>query len=433
LNEYNFKRMSRSVIQVENVSKQYRLGKIGTGALVHDLNRWWHGVRGRQDPYLKVGDENDRTKKGNSGYVWALKNISLEVNQGDIVGIIGRNGAGKSTLLKILSRTTTPTSGFIKIKGRIASLLEVGTGFHPELTGKENVFLNGAILGMRTKEVRSKFDQIVNFAGVEKYIDTPVKRYSSGMYVRLAFAVAAHLDPEILVVDEVLAVGDAEFQKKALGKMNDVSKSEGRTVLFVSHNISSLRRLCVRGAYLNNGNLDFVGDIDSAVSRYMESGFNPQVVRQTTDFSILSVSFHNNSDLEIKTFSTHDDIQIKLTCNIQKEYSKVSFAIGFDNRMENRVMSLWSAYVGEYYDLVPGLAEITFSVSKIKLLPGEYFIHVYVDHRGGELVRVDKITKVTVSFIEAFGLVVEPKTSQGYYLEDFSINSKIKALTRQES
>lgn len=209
--------MPRSVIKVENLSKQYRLGEVGTGTLHHDINRWWHKLRGKDDPYLKIGEENDRTAWGASKYVWALKDINFEVKEGDVLGIIGRNGAGKSTLLKILSRTTAPTTGLVRVKGRIASLLEVGTGFHPELSGRENVYLNGAILGMTKAEITRKFDEIVDFAGVERYIDTPVKRYSSGMYVRLAFAVAAHLEPEILIVDEVLAVGDAEFQKKGFG------------------------------------------------------------------------------------------------------------------------------------------------------------------------------------------------------------------------
>jgi lipopolysaccharide transport system ATP-binding protein len=227
------------VIKAENVSKLYRLGQVGTGTLSHDLKRWWALTRGKEDPYMKVGVENDRTKKSNSDYAWALQDINFNVERGDTLGIIGKNGAGKSTLLKILSRVTTPTKGEIKVRGRIASLLEVGTGFHPELTGKENIYMNGAILGMTKREISSKFDEIVDFAGVELYINTPVKRYSSGMYVRLAFAVAAHLEPEILIVDEVLAVGDAEFQKKCLGKMGDVA-SHGRTIIFVSHNMQAV-------------------------------------------------------------------------------------------------------------------------------------------------------------------------------------------------
>ena len=263
--------MSNTVIEFNNVGKQYILGMIGTGTLSQDLNRWWARVRGKEDPFLKIGDTNDRTQKGDSRFVWALRDINFKVEQGDVVGIVGKNGAGKSTLLKILSRVTSPTTGDIKIKGRIASLLEVGTGFHPEMTGRENIFMNGSIMGMTKAEIRSKFDEIVDFAGVAKYVDTPVKRYSSGMMVRLGFAIAAHLEPEILVVDEVLAVGDAEFQKKAIGKMQDVSKGEGRTVLFVSHNMAAVRSLCTRGVLLKDGTIDFIGTIPNTLDRYLEN------------------------------------------------------------------------------------------------------------------------------------------------------------------
>lgn len=263
--------MGNTVIEFNNVGKQYILGTIGTGTLSQDLNRWWAHVRGKEDPFIKIGDTNDRTQKGNSRFVWALRDINFKVEQGDVVGIIGKNGAGKSTLLKILSRVTSPTTGDIKIKGRIASLLEVGTGFHPEMTGRENIFMNGSIMGMTKAEIRSKFDEIVDFAGVAKYVDTPVKRYSSGMMVRLGFAIAAHLEPEILVVDEVLAVGDAEFQKKAIGKMQDVSKGEGRTVLFVSHNMAAVRSLCTRGIMLKNGMVDYIGSIPDTLDHYLKN------------------------------------------------------------------------------------------------------------------------------------------------------------------
>jgi lipopolysaccharide transport system ATP-binding protein len=262
--------MSQTVIEIEGLSKQYRLGQVGTGTLSHDLNRWWYKVRGKEDPFLKIGEANNRATKGNSDYVWSLDDINFSVNSGDVVGIIGKNGAGKSTLLKVLSKVTSPTTGKVKVRGRIASLLEVGTGFHPELTGRENIFLNGAILGMKKHEISAKFDEIVAFSGVERYIDTPVKRYSSGMYVRLAFAVAAHLEPEILIVDEVLAVGDAEFQKKCLGKMKDVSGA-GRTVLFVSHNMAAVKSLCNRGIMLKNGKVVLDADVDTVVQRYLKS------------------------------------------------------------------------------------------------------------------------------------------------------------------
>lgn len=267
---FNNNRLNKNTaIKAVDISKQYRLGEVGTGTITHDLNRFWAKIRGKEDPYLKIGESNDRSKKGDSEYVWSLKDINFEIEKGDAVGIIGRNGAGKSTLLKLLSRVTQPTTGHFEVSGRIASLLEVGTGFNPEMTGRENIFLNGAILGMRRNEIKRKFDEIVDFAGVERYIDTPVKRYSSGMYVRLAFAVAAHLESEILIVDEVLAVGDAEFQKKCLGKMGDVSKGEGRTVLFVSHNMASVKTLCNNGILLKNGAVDYVGDVDSCVSFYL--------------------------------------------------------------------------------------------------------------------------------------------------------------------
>ena len=255
-------------IKVENLSKQYRLGQIGTGTLSHDLNRWWASLRGKEDPYAQIGAANDRSQKAVSDYVWALKDINIEIEQGDAVGIIGRNGAGKSTLLKILSRTTLPTTGSVKMKGRIASLLEVGTGFHPEMTGRENIYQNGAILGMTRHEITRKFDEIVDFSGCEAYIDTPVKRYSSGMYVRLAFAVVAHLESEILIVDEVLAVGDAEFQKKCLGKMSDVSKGEGRTVLFVSHNMAAVSSLCNNAVLMEHGTIHLINKPKIIIPEY---------------------------------------------------------------------------------------------------------------------------------------------------------------------
>lgn len=259
-----------TAIEFNNISKQYRLGLVSTKTLSHDLNRWWQtAVLHKEDPYLKIGSVNDRSKAADSEYVWALRDIDFKVEQGDVVGIIGKNGAGKSTLLKLLSKVTGPTTGTIRAKGRIGSLLEVGTGFHPEMTGRENIYMNGAILGMTKQEIRKKLDEIVDFSGCERYIDTPVKRYSSGMMVRLGFAVAAHLDPEILVVDEVLAVGDAEFQKKAIGKMQDVSKGEGRTVLFVSHNMTSIKALCKRGVILKNGLLVDDGDVDTVVTHYL--------------------------------------------------------------------------------------------------------------------------------------------------------------------
>lgn len=260
-----------TAIEFNHVSKQYRLGLVSTRTLSHDLNRWWQtSILHKEDPYLKIGSVNDRSKAADSEYVWALRDIDFKVEKGDVVGIIGKNGAGKSTLLKLLSRVTGPTTGTIKARGRIGSLLEVGTGFHPEMTGRENIYMNGAILGMTKQEISKKLDEIVDFSGCERYIDTPVKRYSSGMTVRLGFAVAAHLDPEILVVDEVLAVGDAEFQKKAVGKIQEVSNGEGRTVLFVSHNMTAIKNLCKTGVLLENGTVKYTsGVIDDVVNKYL--------------------------------------------------------------------------------------------------------------------------------------------------------------------
>ena len=284
-----------TIIKFEDISKQYRLGSVNTGTLKHDLNRWWAmNIRGKEDPYLKIGEVNNRATKGISEYVWALKNIDFEVEQGDVLGIIGKNGAGKSTLLKILSRVTSPSTGSIKSNGRIASLLEVGTGFHPELTGRDNIYMNGAILGMSKQEISRKLDEIVDFSGIERYLDTPTKRYSSGMTVRLGFAIAAHLDPEILVVDEVLAVGDAEFQKKAIGKMQDVSKGDGRTVLFVSHNMASVRSLCNKGIVLENGSVAYNSDsIDKAINYYLDKNTNQNRNDLNKNLQIVSPKIKN--------------------------------------------------------------------------------------------------------------------------------------------
>ena len=287
-----------TAIEFNHVGKQYRLGLVSTGTISHDLNRWWQtAILRKEDPYLKIGSVNDRTQKADSDYVWALRDIDFKVEQGDVVGIIGKNGAGKSTLLKLLSKVTGPTVGTIRARGRIASLLEVGTGFHGEMTGRENIYTNGAILGMKKHEIDAKIDEIIDFSGCEKYIDTPVKRYSSGMTVRLGFAVAAHLDPEILVVDEVLAVGDAEFQKKAIGKMRDVSRGEGRTVLFVSHNMASVKSLCKTGVLLENGGVKYIGGINDTVDYYIGDGGSSE----NQYFDDLSIA-PGNDVVRIKSF-----------------------------------------------------------------------------------------------------------------------------------
>jgi lipopolysaccharide transport system ATP-binding protein len=323
-----------TAIKVENLSKIYRLGEIGTGTISRDLERWVKmNVLGKEDPFLKIGESNDRSQKGGSDLVYSLQDLNFEIQQGDAVGIIGRNGAGKSTLLKILSRVTTPTTGKINIKGRVASLLEVGTGFHPELTGRENIYLNGAILGMRKREIDRKFDEIVDFSGVERYIDTPVKRYSSGMYVRLAFAVAAHLESEILIVDEVLAVGDAEFQKKCLGKMGDVSKGEGRTVLFVSHNMGSITQLCKNSIYLMDGNVREIGITKKIVESYLlfKSNKSNQFISNNKD-KIAYLEFfetQNLSGIKTEVYNIDDNIILKMKFKLLEydENSKISITI----------------------------------------------------------------------------------------------------------
>ncbi|MDO3643050.1 ABC transporter ATP-binding protein [Mucilaginibacter sp. L3T2-6] len=321
------------VIRAENLSKAYQLGEIGTGTLSRDLERFWAKLRGKEDPFLKIGETNDRSVKGTSDVVWSLRDINFEIEQGDAVGIIGRNGAGKSTLLKILGRVTAPTAGSVKLKGRVASLLEVGTGFHPDLTGRENIYLNGAILGMRKAEIRRKFDEIVDFSGVERYVDTPVKRYSSGMYVRLAFAVAAHLESEIMIVDEVLAVGDAEFQKKCLGKMGDVSRGEGRTVLFVSHNMGAINNLCKRAIVLDKGSVYFEGHVNESIKAYFSTNaqensgryYNSNLI--TDGFS--SIILKNNESEEANEFEISDDINIsaKFLTTLKYASAKISFTI----------------------------------------------------------------------------------------------------------
>ncbi len=336
-----------TAIKIENVSKQYRLGVISTGTLSHDLNRWWTTkILRKEDPYLKIGSVNDRSQKADSEYVWALKDINMEIEQGDVVGIIGKNGAGKSTLLKLLSRVTKPTTGSIKYKGRIASLLEVGTGFHPEMTGRENIYMNGAIMGMTTPEITRKFDEIVDFSGCERYIDTPVKRYSSGMKVRLGFAIAAHLEPEILVVDEVLAVGDAEFQKKAIGKMQDVSKGGGRTVLFVSHNMAAVKSLCKNGVILQNGMLVDSGDVDTIVSRYLKGDGNienhkiwsvPEVKKE--GFELLEIGVRKVGGDYSDVMRVDHNVELLVRYRLTQAYKNFHLTFHFKNEQGYKIFS----------------------------------------------------------------------------------------------
>ncbi len=368
-------------IKAENISKQYRLGQVGTGTLSHDLNRFYHKLRGKEDPYLKIGEANDRATKGESEYVWSLRDINFEIEQGDAVGIIGRNGAGKSTLLKLLSKVTKPTTGTIKSKGRIASLLEVGTGFHPEMTGRENIYLNGAILGMTRKEITSKFDEIVDFSGVERYIDTPVKRYSSGMYVRLAFAVAAHLESEILIVDEVLAVGDADFQKKCLGKMGDVTKSDGRTILFVSHNLTAVKELCKSGILLDQGRMIYSGGVEESVIEYQKSSLTKSsYVHEGKMEEALG-----NENIRILEFSAAPEkgqlIDIDSGVKVKLKFFNNSPNINLDTTFELRtfeevVVFHTGAFITQNNDSEKRVYEVDFVIPAQLLNAGNYYFKI---------------------------------------------------------
>jgi lipopolysaccharide transport system ATP-binding protein len=377
-----------NVIEIKNLSKQYKLGVVSSGTLSHDLNRWWHKVRGKEDPYLKIGESNDRNKKGDSDYVWALKDINLEVKQGEVLGIIGKNGAGKSTLLKILSRVTGPTTGNIRYKGRIGSLLEVGTGFHPELTGRENIFLNGAILGMTKTEIKNKLDEIVEFSGCARYVDTPVKRYSSGMMVRLGFAVAAHLEPEILVVDEVLAVGDAEFQKKAIGKMQDVSRNDGRTVLFVSHNLAAVQKLCDRTIVLHEGTISFDGTATKGIEYYVRFGKNQQHVSfaelknrcgigQIT-FKDLNFIDDNNNKLTDILCGSKIKLVLFLQSRINYNPQYIRIDIGINSIMNERIS--WLSNSISNRKVVNGVIE--FEIENLQLVPGHYNLNLHLEYYG---------------------------------------------------
>lgn len=368
-------------IRAENISKQYRLGEVGTGTLSHDLNRAWAKLRGKEDPYLKIGESNDRASKGESDYVWSLKDINFEIEKGDAVGIIGRNGAGKSTLLKLLSRVTKPTTGHFEVNGRIASLLEVGTGFNPEMTGRENIFLNGAILGMRRHEIKRKFDEIVDFAGVERYIDTPVKRYSSGMYVRLAFAVAAHLESEILIVDEVLAVGDAEFQKKCLGKMGDVSKGEGRTVLFVSHNMGAVQNLCNKGILLEKGKLSLNNEIQIVLQNYLQT--NQYEIIPNTHKKLYLNNFKSFSD-NIKPIITGLDANFEFEVFSTIESHDLLIGIGINDLYGNRIITPFSKHMDKNFFVKKGLNTFFCTIENFPLKPSTYSIEIYLGN-GSEV------------------------------------------------
>jgi lipopolysaccharide transport system ATP-binding protein len=405
--------MSKVVLKAEYISKQYRLGLVGTGTVKDDMKRWWYKLRGMEDPFLKIGEANDRSTKGESDYVWSLRDINFEINQGDSVGIIGRNGAGKSTLLKILSQVTQPTTGKIYTKGRIASLLEVGTGFHPEMTGRENIYLNGAILGMRKKEITRKLDEIIDFSGVERYIDTPVKRYSSGMYVRLAFAVAAHLESEILIVDEVLAVGDAEFQKKCLGKMNDVSKGEGRTVLFVSHNMAAIRGLCSRGIVLENGLIKFNGNTENALDIY-----NSNNNLAETEINLPIEEAPGNQNAKIRSARVYsksglnyieEDIFVEIIFENFKEKQTLNVSLSIFDDKDNYLVASPNL---DRKELKPGIYKSVCKINKNIFNTGKHFFTILlVGDNFQIIVELDKVISIDL---------IEEGTKRGDYYGHWS-------------
>jgi len=408
-----------TVISIENLSKQYRLGVIGHGTLSQDLQSWWAKMRGKEDPNLKIAPflkGQERQIEGNR--FWALRDINLNIREGQVLGIIGKNGAGKSTLLKILSRVTAPTAGSIKIKGRIASLLEVGTGFHKELTGRENIFLNGAVLGMSKKEVRSKLDEIISFSEIGDFIDTPVKRYSSGMLVRLAFAVAAHLEPEILIVDEVLAVGDADFQKKCLGKMNEVSSS-GRTVVFVSHNMQAVRRLCPQSILLREGQVVEHGDTPMVIDRYLSHAsilqFNTNISRAadsglTKDFEIDRVELRSQEGELTSSICFDETYIVRIYYKVRKQ-GKYHMSLKFRTTYDMLLGATTSKRSMEPLDCAEGEICYTDIVIRNSFVPGKYFMDVLVKQRGekvefleGMILDVRKVSR-NIKSIPGWGFV----------------------------
>lgn len=409
--------MEDVILQVENISKQYRLGLIGTGTLSHDLNRWWHRIRGKEDPYLKIGSTNVRSQQSDSQYVWALKDINFTVNKGEVLGIIGKNGSGKSTLLKILSRVTSPTTGEVKFGGRVASLLEVGTGFHPELTGKENIFLNGAILGMSKTEIEEKLDEIVSFSGCARYVDTPVKRYSSGMRVRLAFAVAAHLEPEILVVDEVLAVGDAEFQKKAIGKMQDISRGEGRTVLFVSHDMGAIQNLCTRLIVLEDGISNFDGNVSEGIEYYLSSSQSAGNISFRSDSpveGINEVQFFDKGMKEITQVLTGQKVLARIRYHNPAK-KDLSFSIGFFDAMGNFLFACRSDVVNFRADKKEG--EVFMQIDKWPLSAGSYSYNLATHFKSSMVQNVKSAGEIETESGDFYGTGKLPGHKKAFYID----------------
>ena len=411
------------ILKVENLSKQYRLGLVGTGTISHDFNRFIARIRGKEDPYLKIGESNDRSTKGTSEYVWALKDINFEVKRGEILGIIGKNGAGKSTLLKILSKVTGPTTGAIKSKGRIASLLEVGTGFHPEMTGKENIFLNGAILGMTKKEIASKLDEIIEFSGCERYVETPVKRYSSGMKVRLAFAVAAFLEPDILVVDEVLAVGDAEFQKKAIGKMQDISSQGGRTVLFVSHNMAAVQNLCSKVIILNDGRLTFNGATDDGILEYGQSkeknytfSRSEQNFDKLKNIEIRNIFFSDTNGTPSQMICSGQDILLNIKILCKNKINDAEIGVGFYSKEDNPMFHCSTKVLGKTITL-EGDDLIQLIIPKWPLPSMLLYVNLYVRSKDNLLIHIKETIWLNSEQGDYYNTGKLPSWTKGFYID----------------
>lgn len=406
--------MSDVVLKVENLYKRYRLGNVDGTAFKEDIVSFFAKLQGKPDPYESYITSNELAavkdaSEVKSRYVWSLQDINFEVKQGEVLGIIGKNGAGKSTLLKILSKTTSPTKGNVKIKGRIASLLEVGTGFHPELTGRENIYMNGAIMGMRKHEIARRLDEIIAFAGVEAYIDTPVKRYSSGMYVRLAFAVAAHLEPDILIVDEVLAVGDAEFQKKCIGKMKDVSTGEGRTVLFVSHNMNIINNLCNKAIFLQNGSCVYDGSIKQAVEYYLgldvKIGYrtdwqlaNP--IKSDCYFTVVKLLKENES--LVKDSYDVNDNKIYLVMDFVTKSEVSALHLVYHIRQKDGTIVYSSYYIdkaNDYLRLKKGAYQAKVELPTWLLNPNEYLLEAYIGNEYSNNTHADTFLSFFVTDI----------------------------------
>ncbi len=419
------------ILKVENISKHYRLGTIGTGTISHDLNRFFARIRGKEDPYLKIGETNDRSKKGKTEYVWAIKDVNFELKRGEVLGIIGKNGAGKSTLLKILSKVTSPTTGSIKSKGRIASLLEVGTGFHPEMTGKENIFLNGAILGMTKKEIELKLDEIVAFSGCERYIDTPVKRYSSGMKVRLAFAVAAFLEPDILVVDEVLAVGDAEFQKKAIGKMQDISNTDGRTVLFVSHDMAAVKSLCNRGVLLENGKVKYIGLVLDTINEYLRGNLNVKSKGGEVNFNFVKdrtlsyIKLFNNEDKNTNFIFMGENLKLKIGVFNENDSKDIALSILIISSRGEKVAAIRSKESeGRSFSSFKNF-EINVLLKSLNLMPGDYFLTIALALEGK---MVDLKEEVICFTVHPKNVNKTSKIPKGNFINYFSSEWELKNI-----